>query len=200
VSCSGFLCISDVEPLGSVLKGLVYWFSSTLLLYTKLKSCYIRLLKSDSSYKKWRDKCIVEFSFFLQERTVGVTEFTIRLFNFQDSGRHIQHASGKVWCFSLIHQSLKFMQIISKNPVCASQETHCIYNKDHPVNVGEEIICWLFSGSRLHLWSSCHSFWLQIQRSQVWVLVPPDFLRSRGSGTGSTQPREDNWGATWMKK
>jgi hypothetical protein len=26
------------------------------------------------------------------------------------------------------------------------------------------------------------------------------FLRSRGSGTGSTQPREDNWGATWMKK
>jgi hypothetical protein len=24
--------------------------------------------------------------------------------------------------------------------------------------------------------------------------------RSSGSGTGSTQPREDNWGATWMKK
>jgi hypothetical protein len=27
----------------------------------------------------------------------------------------------------------------------------------------------------------------------------PDFLRSKGSATGSTQPREDNWGATWMK-
>jgi hypothetical protein len=27
-----------------------------------------------------------------------------------------------------------------------------------------------------------------------------DFLRSSGSGTGSTQPREDNWGATWIEK
>jgi hypothetical protein len=26
------------------------------------------------------------------------------------------------------------------------------------------------------------------------------FLRSSGSGTWSTQPREDNWGATWMTK
>jgi hypothetical protein len=26
--------------------------------------------------------------------------------------------------------------------------------------------------------------------------VPPDFLRSSGSGTGSTQPSEDNRGAT----
>jgi hypothetical protein len=50
------------------------------------------------------------------------------------------------------------------------------------------------------LWSSGQSSWLQFRRS--WVLFPalPDFLRSRGSGTGSTQPREDTWGATWMKK
>jgi hypothetical protein len=50
------------------------------------------------------------------------------------------------------------------------------------------------------LWSSCQSFWLQIQRSRVRFPTLPDFLTSRGSGTGSTQPREDNWGTTWMKK
>jgi hypothetical protein len=50
------------------------------------------------------------------------------------------------------------------------------------------------------LWSSGHSFWLQIQ--MFWVRFPalPDFQRSSGSGTGSTQPREDNWGATWREK
>jgi hypothetical protein len=44
------------------------------------------------------------------------------------------------------------------------------------------------------LWSSS---WLQIQKSRVRFLALPDFLRSSVSGTGSTQPREDNWGATW---
>ena len=46
------------------------------------------------------------------------------------------------------------------------------------------------------LWSSGQSFWLQIQRSRVRFLALPDFLSSSGSGTGSTQPREVNWGAT----
>jgi hypothetical protein len=50
------------------------------------------------------------------------------------------------------------------------------------------------------LWSSGQNFWLQIQRYRVRFPALPDFLRSRGSGTGYTQPREDNWGATWMKK
>jgi hypothetical protein len=50
------------------------------------------------------------------------------------------------------------------------------------------------------LWSSAQSFWLQTQRSEVWFRAVPDFLRSRGSGTVSTQSREDNWGATGMKK
>jgi hypothetical protein len=34
--------------------------------------------------------------------------------------------------------------------------------------------------------------WLQIQRSRVRFPALPDVLRSRWSGTGSTQPREDN--------
>jgi hypothetical protein len=32
---------------------------------------------------------------------------------------------------------------------------------------------------------------------RVRFLVLPDFLRSSGSGSGSTQPREYRWGATW---
>jgi hypothetical protein len=48
------------------------------------------------------------------------------------------------------------------------------------------------SGIRPPLWSSGQSFWLQIQRSRVRFQALPDFLRTRGSGTGSTQPREDN--------
>jgi hypothetical protein len=50
------------------------------------------------------------------------------------------------------------------------------------------------------LWSSAQGSWLQIQRTRVRFPSLPDFLRSSGSGTGSTQPREDNWGATWMEK
>jgi hypothetical protein len=50
------------------------------------------------------------------------------------------------------------------------------------------------------LWSRGQSFWLQITRSWVRFHALPNFLRSSGSGTGSTQPREDNWVATWRKK
>jgi hypothetical protein len=50
------------------------------------------------------------------------------------------------------------------------------------------------------LWSNGQSFWLQIQRSRFRLPALPDFMRSSGPGTGSTQPREDNWGDTWKKK
>jgi hypothetical protein len=46
--------------------------------------------------------------------------------------------------------------------------------------------------SRPPLWSSGQSSWLQIQRSRVLFPALPDFLRSSGSGTGSTQPRQYN--------
>jgi hypothetical protein len=42
------------------------------------------------------------------------------------------------------------------------------------------------------LWSSGQNSWLQIQRSRVRFLALPDFLRSSGSGTESTQPHEGN--------
>jgi hypothetical protein len=42
------------------------------------------------------------------------------------------------------------------------------------------------------LWSSGQNSWLRILRSRVRFPALPDFLRSSGSGTGSTQPREDN--------
>jgi hypothetical protein len=46
--------------------------------------------------------------------------------------------------------------------------------------------------------------WLEFLATdpEVRVRFPalPDFLRSSGSGTGFTQPREYNWGATWKQK
>jgi hypothetical protein len=41
------------------------------------------------------------------------------------------------------------------------------------------------------LWSSGQSYWLQTQRYRVRFPALPHFLSSSGSGTGSTQPRED---------
>jgi hypothetical protein len=48
------------------------------------------------------------------------------------------------------------------------------------------------------LWYSGQSSWLQIQGSRVRFPGTTRKKRS-GSGTGSTQPRECNWGATWKK-
>jgi hypothetical protein len=42
------------------------------------------------------------------------------------------------------------------------------------------------------LWSSGQSYWLQTQRNRGRFPALPDFLRSSGSGTGFTQPHEDN--------
>jgi hypothetical protein len=56
---------------------------------------------------------------------------------------------------------------------------------------------WLSNyGEQPLLWSTGQSSWLQIQGSQVWFPALPDFLRSGGSGTGSTQPREYNRGVS----
>jgi hypothetical protein len=62
------------------------------------------------------------------------------------------------------------------------------------------IFCNVNQYIRLPLLSSGQSTWLQIQRLWVRFLALPDFMRSSGSGTGSTQPAEYNWGATWKKQ
>jgi hypothetical protein len=41
-------------------------------------------------------------------------------------------------------------------------------------------------------WANGQSFWLQNLRFRVRFPAVPNFLRSGGSGTGSTQPREYN--------
>jgi hypothetical protein len=49
-------------------------------------------------------------------------------------------------------------------------------------------IAWLIRRVWEPLWSSGQSSWLQIQRSRFRFQALPDFQRSNGSGTGSTQP------------
>jgi hypothetical protein len=49
------------------------------------------------------------------------------------------------------------------------------------------------------LWSNGQCSWLHIQRSGFDSLRYQIFFRSSGSGTGPTEPREYNWGATWKK-
>jgi hypothetical protein len=42
------------------------------------------------------------------------------------------------------------------------------------------------------LWSNGQSVWLEIQRVRVRFPELPDFPRSSGSRTGSSQPHDDN--------
>jgi hypothetical protein len=56
------------------------------------------------------------------------------------------------------------------------------------------------TGIERPLWSSGQSTSLQIQRFRVRFPELQDFLRSSGSGSGSTQPREYGSGATGKKK
>jgi ribosomal protein L37E len=58
------------------------------------------------------------------------------------------------------------------------------------------IICMCIWVGRPPLWSSGQSSWLQIRRPgfDSWHYQKK---KSSGSGTGSTQPCEYNWGATW---
>jgi len=63
---------------------------------------------------------------------------------------------------------------------------------DQRLHIVKNIYIYIYIYTGPPLWSSGHSFWLQIQRSRVRFPALPDFLSSSGSGTGSTQPREIN--------
>jgi hypothetical protein len=66
------------------------------------------------------------------------------------------------------------------------------HSKLRPSGLRNVSISGEFEFCRMPLWSGGQSSWPQIQRSQVRFPTLLDFLGSSGSGTGSTQPREDN--------
>ena len=87
---------------------------------------------------------------------------------------------------------------VANAPYTHSLQTHCLQYFRWCWNCFD----WIFKTIKCNgppLWSSGQSFWLQVQRSRFRFPALPDFLSSTGSGTGSTQPREVNWGATWIK-
>jgi hypothetical protein len=79
--------------------------------------------------------------------------------------------------------------IVVRVPGC-TMEMHSV-----SCEVRTEFICYI-EESRPPLWSE-----FQATDPEVRVSFPalPDFLRSSGSGTGSTQRCEYNWRATWKK-
>jgi hypothetical protein len=104
---------------------------------------------------------------------------------------------------SLITIRFTFMYVRALSRIsCIVESTDCVQRywiTQNCVNVifycrslftHEVLICWP------PLWSSGQSFWL----SRVRFPALQFFFRSRGSGTWCTMPREDNWGATGIKK
>jgi hypothetical protein len=79
--------------------------------------------------------------------------------------------------------------ILVKNCVCSASLNLYTYTPLHATSIR---VSYLISHI-LYMICICHqSSWLQIQRYRVRFPALPGFLRSSGSGTRSTQPREDN--------
>jgi hypothetical protein len=69
---------------------------------------------------------------------------------------------------------------------------HCSY---HCTPSPKYLLC-----SKLKLWSSGQSSWLQIQRSRVRFPPLPYNTSISGFETGPTQLREDKWGVIWKRR
>jgi hypothetical protein len=67
--------------------------------------------------------------------------------------------------------------------------------RDYNLFYIDGLFCEMMYWMRPPLRSNGQSSWLQMQGSRV--RFPGTTKKRNGSGTGSTQPREYNWGATW---
>jgi hypothetical protein len=109
-------------------------------------------------------------------------------------GFHLKSKKSVPHCSALWHFAIELRSTLSSKGVKFMWWYKLPYSFTEPLSYFCYINTWP------PLWSSGQSFWLQIQRSQGRFPALPDVLINRGSETGSTQPREDNWGATWIKK
>jgi hypothetical protein len=96
----------------------------------------------------------------------------------------------RIWNYSKVFQTYRLFTKLALNPQRLRSQFAIIFLR---ANLTAFLSSFLSA-------SSGQSSWLQIQRSRVRFPARPDFLRSSVSGTGSTQPHEYNWGATWMEK
>jgi hypothetical protein len=101
--------------------------------------------------------------------------------------------------FFKIHRNKKIIKIY-RLPLWSSGQCSWLHNGD--------VLCFLWGTNWIYicyveerrplLWSSGQSSWLQIRRSGF---DSRHYQKNSGrSGTGTIQPREYNWGATWSKR
>jgi hypothetical protein len=148
--------------------------------------------------------CKFRATFSRCHRTLACSVMPLRLLLL----RRFKFVSGRCWVriaagtSAILRGVCGFLQDPWANSEIVPWSCHCRFLANPFQSIIHQLSYYftLTQSGRPPLWSSGQSSWLQILRS--WVRFPalPDFLRSSGSGTGSTQPREDNWGATWTEK